>query len=133
MRRFTINSFGKPLKFVRTPAPSYTQEFIKNNETKIVNNDISTCMKCFHRKNNNTCGKFAEKSLINGELTYLQLEKCRQDKTKCGKKAVFYKQLSDEEYKKRIMYHKVDKVLDNVLTTVFVSGVVVVIFNVFVR
>lgn len=120
MRRFTLK-------------PRYTQEFIKNNDTKIVNNDISTCMKCFHRKYNHTCSKFAEKSLINGELTYLPLEKCRQDKTKCGKKAVFYKQLSDEEYKERLNYHRVDKVLDNVLTTLFVSFVGVIGFNVLVR
>lgn len=68
----------------------------------IVNKDVKPCLNCFHRKIGvNTCGKFGVKDLIYGEISYLSVENCRNDETKCGQKAIHYNHISDEEVIKK--------------------------------
>lgn len=60
--------------------------FIQNQSKKI-------CADCkFFIANKETCGKFGNVDIITGKYTFDDASKVREDETKCGEYAIFYKE-----------------------------------------
>ena len=69
--------------------------FVFANGDKIIKNaNIPACKHCIHYRPSlsntdftnyfNTCGKFGEKDIVSGKITYKKASSCRGDETICG-------------------------------------------------
>ena len=59
---------------------------------------IIFCSQCKFYNSNKTCKMFNEIDIVTTNITHSFAEICREDKTKCGSKAVFYKKKTEEDF-----------------------------------
>jgi hypothetical protein len=63
----------------------------------ILTNKIA-CSQCKFYNPNKTCRKFKDINVL-GDLVDTPALACREDETKCGEKAVFYREKTEKDYK----------------------------------
>ena len=67
----------------------------------IIHPKMKLCSPCkFYNPDKKTCALFHEIDIVSKKVIPSIAESCRKDETKCGSKAVFYREKTEEDYQK---------------------------------
>lgn len=97
---------------------------INPNIKPIFENKIS-CSQCKFFNPNKTCKMFNEIDIVTTNITHSFAESCREDEKKCGSKAVFYKEKTQDDFQE-----EEDKITWNdVKYPVLIYSLMIIIIN----
>ena len=84
-------------RILRSSASLYNKPMQGGVLEKCLNSGIPSCSQCKFYNPDKTCRKFNEIDIISGDLVHSLAKICRNDETKCGHDAKFYREKTEED------------------------------------